>query len=71
MDIRREIAECGKVLRLVWPLALGMANNAVMQFVDRVFLAQESTASLEAVLPAAILSFHGTITCALQRFRRT
>ncbi len=57
MDVRTEIAECGKVLRLVWPLALGMANNAVMQFVDRVFLAKESEASLKAVLPAAVLSF--------------
>ena len=57
MDFRREIGECGKVLRLVWPLALGMANNAVMQFVDRVFLSNESNASLQAVLPAAVLSF--------------
>lgn len=45
------------VFRLTWPLALGMANNAVMQFVDRMFLSRESTASLEAVLPASILSF--------------
>jgi len=45
------------VLRLVWPLALGMANNAIMQFTDRVFLARESTASLEAILPASILAF--------------
>jgi MATE family multidrug resistance protein len=37
-------------------LALGMANNAVMQFVDRVFLSNESTASLEAVLPASMLA---------------
>lgn len=44
------------VYRLVWPLALGMANNAVMQFVDRVFLSNESTASLEAVLPASMLA---------------
>ena len=57
VDVRKEIGECGKVLRLVWPLALGMANNAVMQFVDRVFLAQESESSLKAVLPAAVLSF--------------
>ena len=57
MDIGREIGECGKVLRLVWPLALGMANNAVMQFVDRAFLAQESNASIQAVLPASVLSF--------------
>ena len=24
------------ILKLVWPLALGMVNNAVMQFVDRI-----------------------------------
>ena len=45
------------VFRLAWPLALGMANNALMQFVDRVFLSRESAASLEAVLPASVLSF--------------
>ena len=44
------------VLKLVWPLALGMANNALMQFTDRVFLAHESKASLEAILPASILA---------------
>jgi MATE family multidrug resistance protein len=44
------------VLKLVWPLALGMANNAAMQFADRVFLAHESAASLEAVLPASMLA---------------
>ena len=54
---RAELVECGRVLRLVWPLALGMANNALMQFVDRAFLARESPLSLEAVLPAAVLSF--------------
>lgn len=45
------------VLRLVWPLALGMANNAVMQFTDRVFLARFSSEALEAVFPAAMLAF--------------
>lgn len=44
------------ILRLVWPLALGMVNNAVMQFVDGVFLAHESMASLEASLPASMLA---------------
>ena len=44
------------VFRLTWPLAFGMANNAIMQFVDRVFLSQESSASLEAVLPASMLA---------------
>ena len=45
------------ILKLVWPLALGMINNAVMQFVDRAYLAHESMASLEAALPASILAF--------------
>ena len=43
------------ILRLVWPLALGMINNAVMQFVDRIYLAHDSMESLEAALPAGML----------------
>lgn len=46
-----------EIVRLVWPLALGMINNAVMQFVDRAYLARESMESLEAVLPASILAW--------------
>ena len=45
----------GEIIRLVWPLALGMINNAVMQFVDRAYLAQDSMRALEAVLPAGML----------------
>ena len=45
------------ILKLVWPLALGMVNNAAMQFVDRAFLAAESMESLEAVLPASTLAW--------------
>ena len=45
-----------EILRLVWPLALGMVNNAIMQFVDGVFLARESLESLEAALPASMLA---------------
>ena len=56
MDAKEKLLPYWKVLKLVWPLALGMANNALMQFTDRVFLARESTASLEAVLPASILA---------------
>ena len=56
MDAKEKLAPYWKVMKLVWPLALGMANNALMQFTDRVFLARESTASLEAVLPASILA---------------
>ena len=45
------------ILKLVWPLALGMINNAVMQFADRAYLAHDSMASLEAVLPSGILAW--------------
>ncbi len=45
------------ILKLAWPLALGMLNNALMQLVDRAFLARESMASLEAALPASMLAF--------------
>lgn len=51
-----QLPSYASVLKLVWPLALGMANNAAMQFADRVFLAHESAASLEAVLPASMLA---------------
>ena len=46
-----------EILKLVWPLALGMINNAVMQFADRAYLARDSMASLEAVLPAGMLAW--------------
>ena len=46
-----------EILKLVWPLALGMVNNAVMQFVDRAYLAHHSMSSLEAVLPAGMLAW--------------
>lgn len=46
-----------KILRLVWPIALGMVNSAVMQFVDRAYLARYSMVALEAVLPATTLAW--------------
>lgn len=45
------------ILHLVWPLALGMINNAVMQFVDRAYLARYSMEALDAVLPAGVLAW--------------
>lgn len=45
------------ILKLVWPLALGMVNNALMQFVDRAYLARDSMESLEAVMPAGMLAW--------------
>ena len=64
MDFKGSWTPYWNVLRLVWPLALGMANNALMQFTDRVFLARESAASLEAILPASMLAF--TFVCFFQ-----
>jgi len=52
------------ILRLVWPLALGMVNNAAMQFADGAFLAHESMESLEASLPASMLAL--VVTCFFQ-----
>lgn len=46
-----------EILKLVWPLALGMINNAVLQFTDRMFLAHDSVEALEAVLPASALAW--------------
>ena len=64
MTMRERFAPYLEVFRITWPLALGMANNALMQFVDRVFLSNESAASLEAVLPASILA--GVFVCLFQ-----
>ncbi len=44
------------IIKLVWPLALGMMNNAIMQFTDRAFLSRYSMSALEAILPASMLS---------------
>ena len=46
-----------EIIRLVWPLALGMVNSAVMQAVDRAFLARYSVDALAAVLPATTLAW--------------
>ena len=53
--IRGRVKSYREIIKLVWPLALGMINNAVMQFVDRAYLAQDSMRALEAVLPAGML----------------
>ena len=46
-----------EIVKLVWPLALGMVNHAVMEFVDRAYLAHYSMEALEAILPAGILAW--------------
>ncbi len=50
-----------EVLRLAYPLIISTGSFSLMQFVDRVFLAQHSTVSIQAALPAGLLSF--TMIC--------
>lgn len=46
-----------EVLRVCLPLVVGMAATMVMEFTDRVFLANYSVAALSAALPAGIAAF--------------
>lgn len=49
------------VLSIAWPLIISTGSFTVMQFIDRVFLARYSSVSIQAALPAGILSF--TMIC--------
>lgn len=46
-----------EVLRIAYPLIISTGSFSLMQFVDRVFLARYSTISIQAALPAGLLSF--------------
>ena len=46
-----------EVIRIAWPLVVSMGSFTLMQFVDRMFLAWYSPVSIQAALPAGILSF--------------
>jgi MATE family multidrug resistance protein len=46
-----------EVLRIATPLIIGSSALTVMQFCDRLFLARHSNISIQAALPAGILSF--------------
>lgn len=46
-----------ETLKVAWPLVVSMGSFTVMQFVDRLFLAWHSAVSIQAALPAGILSF--------------
>lgn len=46
-----------EVLRIACPLIISTASFSVMQFVDRVFLAQYSQVAIQASLPAGLLAF--------------
>jgi MATE family multidrug resistance protein len=53
-----------ETLRVAFPLIVGMAAFTVMQFCDRIFLARQSSVSIQAALPAGVLSF--TLICVFQ-----
>ena len=46
-----------ETLRVAWPLIISMGSFTLMQFTDRLFLAWHSAVSIQAALPAGILSF--------------
>ncbi len=46
-----------EVLRVAWPLIISNGSFTLMTFVDRVFLSWYSPTSIQAALPAGILSF--------------
>ena len=46
-----------ETLKVAWPLIMSMGSFTLMQFTDRLFLAWYSAVSIQAALPAGILSF--------------
>ncbi|HMP71871.1 MAG TPA: MATE family efflux transporter [Kiritimatiellia bacterium] len=61
LGFKEEPGGIPEVLRIAWPLVVSMGSFTVMQFVDRMFLAWHSPISIQAALPAGILSF--TLIC--------
>lgn len=53
-----------EILKLSWPLAVGMINNGILHFTDRAFIARESMAGLEASMTASMLAL--VILCFFQ-----
>lgn len=50
-----------EIMTVAYPLMISMGSFTLMQFVDRMFLAWHSSVSIQAALPAGILSF--TFVC--------
>ncbi len=50
-----------EILKVAYPLMISMGSFTLMQFVDRMFLAWHSSVSIQAAVPAGILSF--TFVC--------
>lgn len=58
---KRKPGSLTEVLEVAWPLIVSTGSFTVMMFCDRLFLAWHSTTSIQAALPAGILSF--TLVC--------
>ncbi len=58
---RQTFREC---VRIAWPLVLAMTGSALMMFVDRLFLSRYSAVSIQAAMPAGLVSF--MVTALLQ-----
>ncbi len=57
MRVHQQPGGYPEVIRIAWPLVVSMGSFTVMQFMDRMFLAWHSPVSIQAALPAGILSF--------------
>ena len=53
----KEIKPYRKVLRVSMPLVISMSSTMIMEFTDRVFLANYSLDAIAAALPAGITAF--------------
>lgn len=53
----KKTASYRECLTVAWPLVLAMAGSALMNFVDRIFLSRYSAVSIQAALPAGLMSF--------------
>ena len=56
-SIQKEVKPYREVLRISLPLVISMSSTMIMEFTDRVFLANYSLDAIAAALPAGITSF--------------
>ena len=54
---KKEVKPYREVLRISLPLVVSMSSTMIMEFTDRVFLANYSLDAIAAALPAGITSF--------------
>jgi MATE family multidrug resistance protein len=57
LSVHKEIKPYRQVLRVSFPLVISMSSTMIMEFTDRVFLANYSLDAIAAALPAGISAF--------------